>query len=40
MKLLLDVDSIDVSAVNEEGHNCLVTAIHNGHRLAMHGMKC
>ena len=31
MKLLLD-DVVDVSAINEEGHNCLVTAILNGHR--------
>ena len=39
VKLLLDVDDIDVSAVNEEGHNCLVTAILNGHRLVIQRVK-
>ena len=34
VKLLLD-DVVDVSATNEEGHNCLVTAILNGHRSDM-----
>ena len=34
VKLLLD-DIVDVSATNEEGHNCLVTAIYNGHRSDM-----
>ena len=34
VKLLLD-DVVDVSATNEEGHNCLVTAIYNGHRSDM-----